>query len=145
MIRDSPLHIYHSALPLSPSSSWVRKCYGAVTSEKVRVVMGLPDQWDTCSRTMMVESVPTAAAHWGDIIAIGLECDVVLLDAITGITTSVLCGHTELILSLTFSQDGTLLTSGSKDKTVRVWDVQTSGVIRAVEQVVYSILPHGLL
>ena len=49
---------------------------------------------------------------------------------ITGIRTSVLCGHTGEIHSLAFSQDGTLLLSGSRDKTARVWDVQTGGVIR---------------
>ena len=95
--------------------------------------MGLPDQWDTCSRTMMFEGVPKRLAHWGDIIAIGLVHDVVLLDAITGIRTSVLGGHTGRIDSLAFSQDGTLLMSGSEDKTVRVWDVQTGGVIRTFD------------
>ena len=133
MIRDSPSHIYHSALPLLPSSSWIRKCYGADASGKVRVVMGLPDQWDTCSRTMMFEDEPEACAHWGDIIAIGLGNDVVLLDAITGITTSVLCGHTDTIHCLASSQDGTLLMSGSEDGTVRIWDVQTGGVIRTFD------------
>ena len=64
---------------------------------------------------------------------IGLENDVVLLDAITGIRTSVLCGHTNLILSLAFSQDRKLLMSRSTDTTVGVWDVQTGGVIRTFD------------
>ena len=130
VIRDSPSHIYHSALPLLPSSSWVRKCYGADASGKVRVVMGLPDKWDTCSRTMMFEDELTACLHWGDTIAIGLGCNVVFLDVITGIRTSVLCGHKSSIRCLASSQDGTLLLSGSLDKTARVWDVQTGAVIR---------------
>ena len=133
LIRDSPSHIYHSALPLSPSSSWVRQCYGAEAAGEVRVVMGLPDQWDTCTRTVMFGATPRSFAHWGDIIAIGLGDDVVLLDEITGIRTSVLCGHTGSIPSLAFSQDGTLLMSGSDDRTVRVWDVQTGGVIRTFD------------
>ena len=133
MIRDSPSHIYHSALPLLPSSSWVRKCYGADASAKVKVVIGLPDQWDTCSRTMMFEDKLTTSAHWGDIIAIGLGYDVVFLDTITGIRTSVLRGHTGSICSLAFSQDGTLLMSGSRDGTAAVWDVQTGGVIRTFD------------
>ena len=133
VIHDSPSHIYHSALPLLPSSSWVRKCYGADASGKVRVVMGLPDQWDTCSRTMMFEDLLMTSAHWGDIIAIGLKYDVVFLDTITGIRTSALHGHTDYIDSLAFSQDGTLLMSGSKDRTVRVWDVQTGVVIRTFD------------
>ena len=94
------------------------------------MLMGLPDQWDTCSRTMVFEGVPRSLAHWGDTIAIGLARNVVLFNAITGIRTSVLCGHADIIDSLAFSQDGTLLMSGSKDTTVTVWDIQTGGVIR---------------
>ena len=82
---------------------------------------------------MMFEVALAASAHWGDIIAIGLRQNVVLLDAITGITTSVLCGHRYLINSLAFSQDGALLMSGGNDGTVRVWDVQTGGVIRTFD------------
>ena len=95
--------------------------------------MGLPDQWDTCSRTMMFEDFPLACAHKGDTIAFGLGCDVVFLNMITGIRTSVLRGHTDRIWCLAPSQDGTLLLSGSNDKTARVWDVQTGGVIRTFD------------
>ena len=95
--------------------------------------MGLQDQWDTCSRTMMFEGEPSASAHWGDTIAIGLGDDVVFLDVITGIRTSVLRGHRGMIHSLAFSQDGTLLLSRSLDRTVRVWDVQTGGIIRTFD------------
>ena len=94
------------------------------------MVMGLPDQWDTCSRTMMFEDSPDSFAHCGDIMAIGLGQDVVLLDSITGIRTSILLGHTGDINTLAFSQDGRLLMSKSGDDTVRVWDIQTGGVVR---------------
>ena len=94
------------------------------------MVMGLPDQWDTCSRTMMFEDQPYSFAHCGDIMAIGLAHDVVLLDAITGVRTSILLGHTQRIFNLAFSQDGRLLMSKSQDKTVMVWDVQTGGAVR---------------
>ena len=106
--------------------------------------MGLPDQWDTCSRTMMFEDELSASAHWGDTIAIGLGVDVVFLDATTGIRTSVLCGHTGVIHSLAFSRDGTLLLSGSWDKTVRVWDVQTGGVIRTFDNATDSSFPASI-
>ena len=92
--------------------------------------MGLPDRWDTCSRTISLEGRPVAFAHWGNVIAVGVESDVVLLDAITGTRTSALSGHTDMILSLAFSLDGALLVSRSNDKTVKLWDVQTGGVMK---------------
>ena len=97
------------------------------------MLKGLPDQWDACSRTVILDSQPLISAHWGDIIALG-STELELLDMITGIRTSVLCGDTSWIYSLTFSQDGTLLMSGSIDGTVRVWDVQTGGVIRTFDR-----------
>ena len=93
------------------------------------MLMGLPDQWNTCSRTILLENHPTSFAHCGDIIGLGMESNVVLLDAITGNRTSVLSGHTEMISSLEFSQGGTLLLSRSWGEAVRLWDVQTGGVI----------------
>ena len=90
--------------------------------------MGLPDRWDTCSRTIFLEIQPTAFAHWENTIAVAIESNVVLLDSITGIRTSVLSGHVGVVL-LEFSPDGTLLISVSYDWTVKLWDVQTGGVI----------------
>ena len=130
MIRDSPSHIYHSALPLAPSSSWLRKCYGTEAAGEVRVLMGLPDRWDICSRTIHLDGTPAAFARCGDIIAVGIDSNVVLLDGITGTRMSVLSGHTDKISSLACSLDGTLLLSRSKDMIVKLWDVQTGGVIR---------------
>ena len=94
------------------------------------MLMGLPDKWDACSRTISVQGKPSAFAYRGDTIAVGLGTSVELLDAITGAGTSALRGHTGTILSLTFSLDGTLLVSRSRDNTVKLWDIQTGGVIR---------------
>ena len=91
--------------------------------------MGLPDRWDTCSRTIFLRDEPSAFAYRADTIAVGLGSDVVLLDAITGVRTSALCGHTGMILSVVLSLDGTLLVSRSNDGDVKLWDVQTGGVI----------------
>ena len=94
--------------------------------------MGLPDQWTACSRTISLQDEPSAVAHRGDVIAVGMPRDVVLIDAITGVTMSILSGHTGVISSLGFSQDGTLLVSRSDDNTVKLWDVQTGGVVRTL-------------
>ena len=127
IIRGSPSHIYHSALPFSPSLSWLRECYKSEIAREVRVVMGLPDRWDACSRTIPLSQHPSAFAYWGNSIAVGVKTDVVILDAITGTRTSVLHGHKTNITFLTFSLDGTLLLSGDYSGIIKLWDVQTGG------------------
>ena len=130
VIQRSPSHIYHSALPLCPTLSWLRECYGREFSQEVKVVKGLQAGWGTCSRTISVDS-PLVLASWKDLFAVGLPShDIVTIDAITGVHRSVLSGHTDRVYSLSFSADGTSLVSGSNDRTVRIWDLQTGGVIR---------------
>ena len=147
MIRDSPSHIYHSALPFSPSSSWIRRCYEAELVGGARVLMELPDKWGECSRIIPVKLFSKTFAHWGDMIAVQSDFDIVLLDAITGITTSVLFSSTGPLSFLEFSQGGALLLSGGIYDCARIWDVQTGGVIRIFDPstigAVISISPDG--
>jgi WD40 repeat protein len=130
-IYNSPSQIYHSALLLSPSSSWVHKCYSAELSQVIKVVKGLPAGWATCSRTVTLGSEPQALGCWKDTIAVGLASgDIITLDVVTGSQLAVLSGHIDWVRSITFSSDGTSLVSGSDDKTLKLWDVQTGGVIK---------------
>ena len=43
---------------------------------------------------------------------------------------AILSGHSDSVGALCHSSDGTLLVSGSKDRTLKLWDVQTGGVIK---------------
>ena len=130
-IRDSPSYIYYSAVPFSPSSSWLHQSYAPKLSREVKVIAGLPPEWGTCSRTVLLDSIPLALACWKDVVAVGLQSrDIIFLDAITGGRTAILSGHTGWVTSLAFSSDGTSLVSGSSDKTVSIWDVQTGGVVK---------------
>jgi len=131
IIHDSPPHIYHSALPFSPSSSWLHEYYAPELLQEVRVVRGLPADWGTCSRTVSFNNSILSLAHWESIIAVGLESsDIISVNAITGSQTAVLSGHTGWVRSLAFSLDGVSLLSGSDDKTVKLWDIQTGGIIK---------------
>src|SRR5271170_5243390 len=47
----------------------------------------------------------------------------------TGAEVQQLEGHSDWVRSVCFSPDGSLLASGSSDKTVRVWNVQTGEYI----------------
>lgn len=42
-------------------------------------------------------------------------------------------GHTDTVTEVIFSPDGNLLVSGSKDKTIRIWDVKTGVEINQLE------------
>jgi len=95
------------------------------------VVKGLPARWGACFRTVTLSSPVRALGCWKDTIAVGLESGkIIILDRITGIQTAILSGHTDSVRSLAFSPDGTSLVSGSIDKTVKLWDVQTGGVVK---------------
>ena len=131
IIRNSPSHIYHSALPLFPSSSWLCKCYSAGPSPVVKVVKGLPAEWGACSRTVFLSSYTWTLSYHDGTIAIGSKSgDIIILNSTTGIQTAVLSGHTNEVMCVEFSSDGALLVSGSSDKTVKLWDIQTGGVVK---------------
>ena len=139
-IHKSPSHIYHSALPICPASSWLRECYSAELSQEVKVVKGLPTGWGSCSRTVSLGSTPRAHTSWKDLIAVGLAHDIIVLDATTGVHLSILSGHTDIVTSVTFSSDGTLLASGDCSGAIKLWDIQTGGVVRTLDGQAWGIV-----
>ena len=131
IIQNSPSHIYHSALPLFPSSSWLHKCYSREPLPTVKVVKGLPTEWGVCSRTIFLSSFTWTLSYHNGTIAIGSKPgDIIILDSTAGIQRAVLSGHTDEVMCVEFSSDGTLLVSGGLDNTVKLWDIQTGGVVK---------------
>ena len=130
-INTSPSHIYCSALRFPPSLSWLHQYYSVRLSQEVKVVRGLSTRWGACFRIVSLDKMPHGLACWKDIIAVGLSFGCIMtLNAITGSKIAVLSGHTNQVVCLTFSQDGTMLVSGSDDRTIKLWDMQTGGVVK---------------
>ena len=78
-----------------------------------------------------MDSGPLTIACWKDTIAVCLASGkIITLDGITGTQTAILSGHTDYVGSIAFFPDGTSLVSGSGDKTIKLWDVQTGGVVK---------------
>ena len=129
-IHNSPSQIYHFALPLCPSSSWLHKCYSVELSLGVKVVKELSAKWGACSCTVPQDNNIEALSCWKNTVAVGCGRGIIIIDAITGSKTATLSGHTGSVTSVVFSSDGRLIVSGSNDTTVKLWDVQTGGVIK---------------
>ena len=104
------------------------------------MIKGPTAEWGICSRTVFLKYVPVVLTCWRDTIAVGLTSSyIIILNMITGSQTAVFPGHTDTVWALTFSLDGTLLVSGSRDETVKLWDVQTGGVIKTFHVYTKSI------
>ncbi|MEG4804114.1 NB-ARC domain-containing protein [Microcoleus sp. ARI1-B5] len=54
-------------------------------------------------------------------------------DRLSGSIWKTLEGHTNGVWSVAFSPDGTLLASGSVDRTVKLWNVRTGAIVRTLE------------
>ena len=54
-------------------------------------------------------------------------------------------GHADKILSLAFAPDGTVVASGSRDGTTKLWDVADGGLIRTIEGSCVAFSPDGTM
>ena len=54
-----------------------------------------------------------------------------LWDTTTGQIVRTLVGHTDIVFSVAFTPDGKHLITGSRDKTVRIWEVDYHDLVNA--------------
>lgn len=124
-VEDSAPHVYHSALPMVPKSSFLRTWYQHELSGEVSVVSGVADSWDGSIRTIEAGYAVTSIAFSkkGGVIAVGGD-RVQIFETATGVCVGTL-EHEWKVQSVTFSPDDTLVATGSYDNVVRIWDVET--------------------
>ena len=97
----------------------------------MKVVKGLPAEWEKCSRTVSLGNEALSLSYHNNSVAVGSRSSgIIILDTITGSQMAVLSGHKSWVNCVTFSTDGKSLVSGSYDNTVKLWDMQTGGVVK---------------
>jgi WD40 repeat protein len=133
-IEQSAMHIYHSALSWTPTSSPTRQLYERELMTEAKLVSAVGPTWDACIRIIpvaigaSVEGVVFSPG--GALIAAHGECCVKVFDAMTGVNRATF-DEGESICSVAFSPDDGFLVSGLLDGTMNVWDVQTGMMFRA--------------
>ncbi|KAF9646346.1 hypothetical protein BDM02DRAFT_3262329 [Thelephora ganbajun] len=125
IIDESAPHIYHSALPVSPQTSMVRKLYERHAHPLTRIVHGLPVSWDPGAVTMEYSSESAAWSPCGRFIAISNDdyrTDIVDATTLKRLATFE-SGKTR---KLVFSPDARLLVCfHSHSAAFTSWDVRT--------------------
>jgi len=92
-----------------------------------------------------MHTVPYTLSYWnGTITTKYTSTDIIILDAITGSQLAILSGHTDSVQCITFSSDGTLLVSAGADKVIKLWDIQTGGVVRTFHGHTWSVLSASI-
>ena len=143
-IQQSASHIYHSALPLLPTSS---PFDSRTFLERTRIVgfHGRPDAWGVVVRTIVASYKPsTYVTTFGHNIAIAChDGTVAIYDSVTGVLRLSL-NPTDPILAMNGSKDGSMLFCAHQRPSVTLWDIQTGGLIhtfiseRTVEDIAIS-------
>ena len=135
VIKISALHIYHSALPLSPQESIIHNLYKQYIQPLARVVCGLPISWEpsvaTVRHTHRVEQA--AWSSCSRFIAVGLPETIEILDAVTLERLHTFkSSNKHQSQWLSFSPDSRSLTQFSDDAGHTTWDLLTGGQIGAI-------------
>jgi len=133
-IQQSAPHIYHSALPLSPTSSLIRSRF---SGENTRVTgcFGIPEKWGPVLRTIQGAlgdfSCVTTIGHTktARIAAVCGDGTVGIYDSVTGVLRLSL-NPLNPIQAMAGSPDGSALFCAHRgNHSVTVWDIQTGGLI----------------
>ena len=146
-INVSAVHVYHSALELSPLSSIVRRLYYHQRHTPFpRVVAGTQGSWDQCSTTSHGCNVDYRPFTWspcGQFLAVNCRGATEIRDPLTSELLSTLQPTEPAdrpIHTLAYSPDGRSLAAVSATSFI-IWDIQTGGVAKEVECDALTDLP----
>jgi WD40 repeat protein len=127
-IQQSASHIYHSALPLSPTSS---KFHSRTLCERTNTTgfYGGPEAWGVVVRTIAASSkqFTCMATFCHKIVATCNNGTVEIYDSVTGVLGLSL-SPTDHVKAITGSPDGSTLFCAHTTPSITVWDMQTGGL-----------------
>jgi len=131
-IQQCAQQVYSTAIPLSPTSSLLRKfCLQTIINNHLSPVtdfMGAPHTWGLLLRT--IDTRPrelTCITTSGQSIISACGDIVNIYDAVTGVLQQAICVP-ERVIKMQCSPDGSMLFL-AHDPSVTMWDVQTGGLI----------------
>ena len=128
-IQQSAPHIYHSALPLSPTSS---RFHSWALGEKTKITAfdGRPDAWGIVVRTITASPKRfTCVETFGHRIAAGCDDGTVgIYDSITGVQRLSLSLE-DPVQAMGGSPDDSILFCAHNTPSITAWDMQTGGPI----------------
>jgi WD40 repeat protein len=139
-VEQSAMHIYHSALSWTPTSSLIWQLYECELMTETILVNVVGPTWDACIRIIPVavgkhvEAVVFSPS--GALIAVHGRCCVKVFDAMTGVNQATF-DHI-LISSIAFLPDNGFLVSGHLCGTINVWDVQTGTMFQTFKSNMWS-------